>query len=83
MTPFLTLWSGYVRLVARWPSIGSLVPFIPVIALWWLVTALQVFPRVFLPGPVEVWNAFTSLTYKGILPDYLQDSIARLAVGAL
>jgi taurine transport system permease protein len=83
MTPFLKLWSGYVRLVARWPSIGSLVPFIPVIALWWLVTALQVFPRVFLPGPVEVWNAFTSLTYKGILPEYLQDSMMRLAVGAL
>ena len=24
-----------------------------------------------------------SLTYKGILPDYLQDSMVRLAVGAL
>jgi taurine transport system permease protein len=83
MTALLYIWSGYLRLTARFPSIGSLVPFIPVIGLWWFVTWLQIFPRVFLPGPAEVWHAFTSLTYKGILPDYLQDSIVRLAVGAL
>ena len=42
----------------------------------------ELFPRVFLPGPVEVWNSFVSLTYKGILPEYLEDSVVRLAVGA-
>ncbi|MGB9366512.1 MAG: ABC transporter permease [Xanthobacteraceae bacterium] len=83
MTALLHIWSGYLRLVTRFPSIGSLVPFIPVVALWWLVTYLQIFPRVFLPGPGEVWRSFTSLTYKGILPEYLQDSMVRLAVGAL
>ena len=82
MTALLKIWSGYLRLTTRFPSIGSLVPFIPVIGLWWLVTWLQVFPRVFLPGPAEVWSSFVSLTYKGILPEYLQDSMARLAVGA-
>ena len=82
MTAALKIWSGYLRLTARFPSIGSLVPFIPVIGLWWLVVYLQVFPRVFLPGPVDVWQSFTSLTYKGILPEYLQDSMVRLAVGA-
>ena len=82
MTAALKIWSGYLRLTARFPSIGSLVPFIPVIGLWWLVTYLQIFPRVFLPGPGEVWQSFTSLTYKGILPEYLQDSMVRLAVGA-
>ncbi len=71
-----------MRLTARWPSIASIVPFIPVVALWWLVTALEVFPRVFLPGPLEVVQAFGSLIYKGILPEYLQDSMVRLAVGA-
>ena len=65
MTPLLKLRSGYVRLTARWPSIASFVPFIPVIALWWLVTALEVFPRVFLPGPVEVWNAFKLAHLQG------------------
>lgn len=83
MTSFLLkTWSAYVRLTVRWPSIASIVPFIPVVALWWLVTALEVFPRVFLPGPWEVVQAFGSLAYKGILPEYLQDSIVRLAVGA-
>jgi NitT/TauT family transport system permease protein/taurine transport system permease protein len=71
-----------VRLAARWPSIASIVPFIPLIGLWWLVTWLEVFPRVFLPGPMEVVHSLVSLTYKGILPEYLQDSVVRLAVGA-
>jgi taurine transport system permease protein len=78
----LKTWSAYLRLTVRWPSIASIVPFIPVVGMWWLVTALEVFPRVFLPGPWEVVQAFGSLVYKGILPEYLQDSMVRLAVGA-
>jgi NitT/TauT family transport system permease protein/taurine transport system permease protein len=39
------------------------------------------FPRAFFPGPLEVVQSFGSLVYKGILPDYLEDSIVRLAVG--
>ena len=59
MTSFLLrTWSAYVRLTVRWPSIASIVPFIPLIGMWWLVTALEVFPRVFLPGPVEVAQSF-------------------------
>ena len=54
MNRFCEVWSAYLRLTARWPSIASIVPFIPLVALWWLVTALEVFPRVFLPGPAEV-----------------------------
>lgn len=82
MIRVLKVWSLYVRLTARWPAVASVVPFLPLIALWWIVTALEVFPRVFLPGPVEVIRAFGSLVYKGVLPDYLQDSIVRLATGA-
>ena len=78
----LKIWSHYVRLTARRPSIGSIAPFIPVIAAWWIVTELQIFPRVFLPGPVEVVRSFGSLVYSGILPEYLQDSMVRLAFGA-
>jgi len=40
------------------------------------------FPRAFFPGPLEVVRSFGSLMYKGILPDYLEDSVVRLAVGA-
>jgi taurine transport system permease protein len=82
MTLLLKSWSAYARLTMRWPIVATIVPFIPLVAAWWIVTALEVFPRVFFPGPVEVVRSFLTLTYKGILPDYLQDSVIRLAVGA-
>jgi NitT/TauT family transport system permease protein/taurine transport system permease protein len=75
-------WGAYLRLTARWPSIASIVPFIPLVLLWWAVVEAGVFPRVFLPGPADVVRSFADLVYKGILPDYLQDSMVRLAVGA-
>ena len=82
MNALQSTWGAYLRLSTRWPSLAAIVPFVPLVAGWWLVTELQVFPRVFLPGPVEVLRAFGTLVYKGILPAYLQDSIVRLAVGA-
>ena len=82
MNILLRGWSVYTRATARWPGFAALVPFIPVIALWVAVTESGVFPRAFLPGPVEVVKAFFSLTYRGILPDYLQDSLVRLFTGA-
>jgi taurine transport system permease protein len=82
MNALLRLWSLYARAVARWPALRSIVPFVPVVALWTLVAELEVFPRAFFPGPVEVVRSFGSLVYKGILPDYLEDSVVRLAVGA-
>jgi taurine transport system permease protein len=82
MTILLKSWSAYARLTVRWPIVATVVPFIPLVAAWWIVTALEVFPRAFFPGPVEVVRSFLTLTYKGILPDYLQDSVIRLAVGA-
>ena len=82
MNILLRSWSAYTRATARWPGLAALVPFIPVIALWVAVTESGMFPRAFLPGPVEVVKAFFSLTYRGILPDYLQDSLVRLFTGA-
>jgi len=76
------VWSIYLRVTARLPALRSIVPFIPLLIAWTLVTELAVFPRVFLPGPVDVVNAFGTLTYKGILTQYLEDSVVRLAVGA-
>jgi NitT/TauT family transport system permease protein/taurine transport system permease protein len=82
MTPLLKAWSFYVRWTARYPAVRSVVPFIPVVTLWAVVAESGMFPRVFLPGPLDVVRSFCSLVYKGILPDYLQDSVVRLAVGA-
>ncbi|MFB6415992.1 MULTISPECIES: ABC transporter permease [Bradyrhizobium] len=82
MNLMLQVWAGYTRLTRRWPGIAAIIPFIPVLALWTAVSEAGLFPRAFFPGPADVVRAFFTLTYKGILPDYLQDSLIRLATGA-
>jgi NitT/TauT family transport system permease protein/taurine transport system permease protein len=82
MKPLLVAWTLYVRWTVRYPAVRSIVPFIPVVALWAIVAESGMFPRAFFPGPLEVVRSFGSLMYKGILPDYLEDSVVRLAVGA-
>ena len=82
MKPLLIAWTLYARWTARYPAVRSIVPFIPVVALWAAVVEAEVFPRAFFPGPLEVVRSFGSLMYKGILPDYLEDSIVRLAAGS-
>lgn len=78
----LKSWGAYTRMATRWPGLAAIVPFIPVVALWTAVAESGMFPRAFFPGPVEVFKSFITLTYKGILPDYLQDSLVRLFAGA-
>jgi len=78
----LKVWSFYLRIAVKFPVLKTIVPFIPLIIAWSLVTELQVFPRAFLPGPMDVISAFGTLTYKGVLTQYLEDSVVRLAVGA-
>jgi len=78
MRLILIAWSRYVRS----PALRSFAPFIPLILLWAIVAESGMFPRAFFPGPAEVVNSFGSLVYKGILPEYLEDSVVRLAVGA-
>lgn len=82
MTPLLKLWSFYVRFTARSPGVAAVIPFIPLVAIWAIVAESAIFPRAFFPGPLDVVQSFVTLVYKGILPDYLQDSIVRLAAGA-
>jgi ABC-type nitrate/sulfonate/bicarbonate transport system permease component len=82
MSPFLRAWTLYARATTRWPPLGAIVPFIPVIALWAVVAEAGLFPRAFFPSPADVVRSFGDLVYKGILPVYLEDSVARLAVGA-
>jgi NitT/TauT family transport system permease protein/taurine transport system permease protein len=67
--------------VATHPTAQGLVPFAVLVGVWQLVVAMEVYPRAFFPGPGDVAAALVSLTYKGILPAYLQDSVTRLAVG--
>jgi taurine transport system permease protein len=81
MNAVLEALDRYAHWAARWPALAALVPFVPVIAIWWAIAAAGTFPRAFFPGPVEVTQSFLTLVYKGILPAYLEDSVGRLAVG--
>jgi ABC-type nitrate/sulfonate/bicarbonate transport system permease component len=82
MTRALGLVGHLVRWTAAHPGVRALLPFVPVVIAWGAVAAAGVFPRVFFPGPLDVLRVFGSLVYKGILPAYLEDSVARLLAGA-
>jgi taurine transport system permease protein len=74
---------GVVRKAAESRVVRTLTPFVVVIALWWLVATLRVFPSAFFVGPATVAAKIGELLYKGILPGYLGDSVERLANGIL
>lgn len=59
----------------------TLGPFVPVVALWWLLAALEVFPESFFVGPPAVVDKLSEMVEKGILPGYLSDSLTRLSYG--
>lgn len=76
------IWGPYMRATAHWPAMRSIVPFLPLVALWWGIAGAGVFSSAFFPGPPEVIASFDQLIRQGILPAYLYDSVVRLAFGA-
>lgn len=84
--PAESVWIRLLSYPARWvmncPPLRSALPFALIIAVWWLVASLGIFPRAFFPSPGDVVRSFGNLIYKGVLPAYLSDSLIRLAVGA-
>ncbi|MCZ0734305.1 ABC transporter permease [Phreatobacter sp. AB_2022a] len=82
MNALLRTYGAYVRTTHRFPVLQTIVPFIPVVVLWAGIAESGLFPRAFFPGPADVIRSFGDLVYKGILPDYLADSVGRLIVGA-
>lgn len=81
MNGILEALERYAQWASRWSTVAAIVPFVPIVAIWWAVAAAGVFPRAFFPGPIEVVEGFISLSYKGILTAYLEDSVTRLAIG--
>jgi NitT/TauT family transport system permease protein/taurine transport system permease protein len=69
--------------IGRSETLKAAVPFVVVIAAWWAVAALNVFPSAFFVGPDVVVVRALELIRKGILPDYLADSCLRLLTGGL
>ncbi len=84
LTPpwYLRAISGAIRWLDGYPGLKAFLPFVPIILLWAAIARAGIFPRIFFPGPWDVVASFANLIYKGILPDYLGDSIVRLALGA-
>ena len=78
---YLRTASRAVKWLDGHPGLKSFLPFVPIILLWAAIARSGIFPRVFFPGPWDVVASFANLIYKGILPDYLGDSIVRLVVG--
>lgn len=79
---WIKLQVAWARLHQHAPNAAAALPFVPLVLAWWLTAMLEVFPRAFFPGPGEVILSLKSLIYKGILPEYLFDSMMRLMVGA-
>jgi taurine transport system permease protein len=67
--------------LSRNSAFRTLGPFVPVVALWWLVAEAGVFPDAFFVGPDRVVAEVGDLLRKGILPGYLSDSLTRLGYG--
>jgi taurine transport system permease protein len=77
---------------ARWRGPLLHLAFIGVLlAIWWLVAYLQIWPRVFVPTPVSVWDAAvrTSTTHDGMvgwsgyyLYQHLWASMQRILIGS-
>jgi NitT/TauT family transport system permease protein/taurine transport system permease protein len=82
MSTLARLAGTVARAATTFPVLVTLAPFVPVVALWWAVAAWGPFPDAFFPDPPTVWRTFVDLMVKGILPEYLADSVTRLAIGA-
>ncbi len=77
----LRLIGGAAKGLDRYPGLKSFGPFVPILLLWAGIAQAGIFPRIFFPGPWDVVRSFGNLVYKGILPEYLGDSVLRLALG--
>ncbi|MBE3000995.1 ABC transporter permease [Nocardiopsis sp. HNM0947] len=67
--------------LTRSPAFRTLGPFVPVVALWWILAESGLFPPAFFVGPDVVAAEFVEMVRKGVLPGYLSDSLERLVYG--
>lgn len=75
------LWRRFGTAMLAHPAVRTLGPFVPFLLIWWAVAAAGTVNTAFFAGPVEVWQSFTELVRKGMMPSYLGDSLERLAYG--
>lgn len=75
------LWRRFATALFAHPAVRTLGPFVPFLLVWWAVTSAGPVNAAFFAGPAEVWQSFTELVRKGMMPSYLGDSLERLAYG--
>ena len=64
-------------------TILGLLPFIVLIAIWWLAPMVVEIPAYKLPSPAKVWTTFVSMLMDGSLIKDVWISLQRLAIGYL
>lgn len=55
-------------------SVGSVVTLV---VLWFVVTALQILPELFLPSPSAVWHKFVAVSHEGFMKATLWEHLAK------
>ncbi|QIO09565.1 taurine ABC transporter permease TauC [Acinetobacter lanii] len=55
-------------------SVGSVVT---ILGLWFVVTALQILPELFLPSPSAVWHKFIAVSQEGFMKATLWEHLAK------
>ncbi|MCC7273495.1 MAG: ABC transporter permease [Alphaproteobacteria bacterium] len=61
--------------------LADLLPFAVGVAVWQILSALEIWPRVLFPSPAEVFRAFVADIRSGVLPFNLGVSLRSLGIG--
>ncbi|MDE3100708.1 MAG: ABC transporter permease [Chloroflexota bacterium] len=56
-------------------------PFATVILIWQAVVSAALVPKLWLPGPIAVWNAFIEIVSSGTYLQDIEASLGRLLIG--
>lgn len=75
----ITTWRDWLNV----PVINLTVVVIGLLALWAVVSALIPNPDRYLPSPLAVALSSVDMLYKGVLPSYFGDTLARLVIGSI
>lgn len=68
-------------LVRRMPFHAGILPFVALLAVWWLVRIVADIPAYMLPPPSEVFEELADLVQTGALVRHITHSLALLAFG--
>lgn len=67
----------------KWYWTGTILTFVFILIIWWIMSVFQIVPAVFLPSPVKVFFTFTELIQTGSYWTDIGISIYRVFMGFL